>query len=149
MGVGVFADAQGVSGIGHYLVSDIGFEYQHLPGIPASAVEIDSDEGCIFDFDAQFLDRCYQVVFAIGIAAQNRGEEIHHALTAYRGTFMIPTAIAGNANVDIPAQGGIPLMYRRQIPLFDLSEQRLWIHVSVPDRLSEQLFEPLDLGVRP
>ena len=74
-------------------------------------IETHCPEGREFHADAPFFHRRDQVMMAVLFAAQDAGEQAHQGLTVDDAAFVIPGAIAGNAQIQHAGQGWIPAFH--------------------------------------
>ena len=67
----------------------------------------------VFDSHAHFLKGGYQKVLPF-VKQENRGKQLCHTFTPDRATFMPPTAIPTDLDIDVSTEGRIPQMHRRR-----------------------------------
>ena len=96
-----------------------------LPGI--ADFHVDDQKRAVVHLDAHFFHRIDEKIF-VAFPFQNRSEQIDHGLTPDGPAFVVPDAVAGDAQVDIAAEWRIPEMHgRRTTRSLQAAEHPEWI----------------------
>ena len=96
-------DPQRVIGPGRHNIVQIGPEDQLLAAAVAGGGQLHGEKGNVLDLDAAALGRGDEPIGPVGVAAQDRGEQLDQRQPADRRPVMMPGAVAGDADAEIAA----------------------------------------------
>ncbi len=96
------AEPERVRTVGRHHVVDIGAERQALGATLALARHRDGDKRVALDRDRHFLHRRDEIE-AVVFAPQHGGEQLHEGFPANGPALVIPGAVPGDFEPDIPA----------------------------------------------
>src|SRR5690606_33024724 len=108
-------EAERVLRPGNRLLAKIGDEGEDLLTPLALCPQVHRHEGRVIDGDANLLAGGDEEI-PIPLALQDRGEKLDKGGSADRRAEIVPRAVAGDADVEIAAEGRVPEMHRRRTP---------------------------------
>lgn len=119
-----FDNTERVRGIGDHRIAAIQPE-RDLAVVSASfRLHFNRPECCCFHVDRQPLDGSHQHMPPVRLAPKNRGEQPDHCGAVDRLSLVVPSAVAGDPHLAVPAMLRIPFVHGRKLPLVD---QRLQV----------------------
>src|SRR3569623_210120 len=92
-------------------LADIGAKRQNDQSAPFLCRHLDREKRRIVNDDAYFFHRRDQKI-AVVLAFQHAGEQPHQFGTPDRATEIVPSAVGGDADVEVAAKRRIPPLYR-------------------------------------
>ena len=72
---------------------------------------------CVVHADAPFLDRSDQIMMPVLVAAQDGGKQSDQGFALEGSAFVIPSAVAGDAQIHVAAERRVPAVYGGKRPL--------------------------------
>ena len=113
LGARIGDDANAMVGPGSHLIANIRRKLEQLIATLALGVHKHRDERRVFNFDPRFFCGRHETE-AVGIFAQDGRKKSDEFLATDGRSLMKPSPVFRNPDVDVPAMGGIPFLYRRQ-----------------------------------